>query len=109
MAQHEMTLSNGPACAAVLAAGIGSFALGVLVTLNEASAKISGMLNVYGPVGPLSGKTGVAVLVWLVAWAVLAGAWKDRQVDFGKVWGAALALVILGLLGTFPLVFDLFG
>jgi len=109
MAQHEMALSDGPACAAVLAAGIGSFALGVLTTLNEASAKISGMLNLYGPVGPLSGKTGVAVLVWLVAWAVLAGAWKDRQMDFGKVWRASLALVILGLLGTFPLVFDLFG
>jgi hypothetical protein len=109
MAQHEMALSNGPACAAVLAAGIGSCALGVLVTLNEASAKISGMLNLYGPVGPLSGKTGVAILVWLVAWGVLASAWKDRDVDFGKVWRAALTLVILGLLGTFPLVFDLFG
>ena len=109
MAQHEMALSDGPACAAVLAAGIGSFVLGVLTTLNEASAKISGMLNLYGPVGPLSVKTGVAVLFWLVTWAVLAGAWKDRQIDFGKVWKASLTLVILGLLGTFPLVFDLFG
>ena len=109
MAQQEMALSNGPACAAVLAAGIGSGALGVLVTLSEASAKLSGMLNLYGPVGPLSGKTGTAVLVWLVAWGVLAGVWKDREVDFGKVWRAALTLVIIGLLGTFPLVFDLVG
>ena len=109
MAQHEMAMADGPACAAVMAAGIGSFALGFLTTLNEASAKISAMLNLYGPVGPLSGKTGVAVVVGLVAWAVLAGAWNDRQIDFGKVWGAALTLVILGLLGTFPLVFDLFG
>jgi len=109
MAQHESVLPDGSACAAILAAGIGSFALGVMTTLNEASAKISAMLNLYAPVGPLSGKTGVAVLVWLVAWAGLAAAWNDRHVDFAKVWRAALTLVILGLLGTFPLVFDLFG
>jgi hypothetical protein len=63
----------------------------------------------YGPVGPLSGKTGGAVLVWLIAWAALGRVWKDRKVDFGKVWSVALTLVILGLLGTFPLFFDLFG
>jgi len=109
MAHDEMVESNGPACAAVLAAGIGSFTLGLTTTLNEASSKISGMFNLYSPVGPLSGKTAIAVLVWLVAWAILANSWKDRQMDFGKVWTGALTLVILGLLGTFPLVFDLFG
>lgn len=109
MAQQEAALPNGSGSAAILAAGIGSFVLGLLTTLNEASAAVSGALNFYNPVGPLSGKTGVAVVVWLVAWGLLARAWKDRDVDFGKVWGAALTLVILGLLGTFPLVFDLFG
>ena len=109
MAQPESAMPNGPAGAAMLAAGIGSLALGLLTTLNEASGKISGMLNFYGPVGPLSGKTGVAVLVWLVAWAALGSQWKDRQVDFGKVWSVALTLVVLGLLGTFPLFVGLFG
>ena len=109
MARQEATLPNGSGGAAILAAGIGAFVLGLLTTLSEASAAIRGALNFYNPVGPLSGKTGVAVVVWLVAWGILGGAWKDRDVDFGRVWSATLTLVILGLLGTFPLVFDLFG
>lgn len=109
MAQQPSALTNGAAAGAVLAAGIGSFVLGLLTTLAAASKVIGALLNFYNPGGPLSGKTTVAVVVWLVAWALLHGAWKNRQVEFGKVSSIAMLLVALGLLGTFPLFFDLFG
>jgi hypothetical protein len=34
--------------------------------LAEASPAVKNLLNWWNPVGPLSGKTGVAVAVWLV-------------------------------------------
>jgi hypothetical protein len=109
MAQQESVIPNGAGAAAALAAGIGSFVLGLLTTLSQASKAIGAALNFYGPAGPLSGKTTVAVVVWLVAWAILHGAWKNRQVELSKVSLVAMMLVALGFLGTFPLFYDLFG
>ncbi len=109
MAREETTIPNGPAAAAILAAGIGSLALGLIVVLSEASGTLLQALNLYNLVGPLSGKSSVAIVVWLVSWAALHVSWKERQVDFDKVTRFALILVGLGLLGTFPPFFDLFG
>jgi hypothetical protein len=58
----------GKALAAMVAAGVGCAALGVLTTLAELSPGLKNVLNFYDPVGPLSGKTTVAVIVWLIAW-----------------------------------------
>ena len=106
---NQQSENNGPIVAAMLAAGIGCLALGLTTSLAQGSKAISGMLNFYNPVGPLGGKTIVAVVVWLVAWGILASKWKDRSADFGKVYKVTLILVGLGLLGTFPPFFDLFG
>ncbi len=108
MRQPEPALNNGAAAAAVLASGIGSFALGFFTTLAEAAASVKNALNFYNPAGPLSGKTTVAVVVWLVAWAVLHGRWKDKEVDFSKTFVATLALIALGVLGTFPPFYEAF-
>ena len=62
----------------------------------------------YGPVGPLSGKTTVAVIIWLIAFEVLGTMWKDKEVDFSKVSLAAFISLALGILGTFPPFFELF-
>jgi hypothetical protein len=62
----------------------------------------------WNPVGPLSGKTTVAVAVYLVAWAILAAWWRGRNVRFAQVWTITLILLGLGLLGTFPIFFELF-
>jgi hypothetical protein len=107
MAKTE-TLNNGPAAAAILASGIGSLALGLLTTLAAANVAVSNFLNFYGPVGPLSGKTTAAVVIWLVVWVIFHGVWKNQQVEFTKVFIATLIMIILGLLSTFPLFFDLF-
>ncbi len=99
---------NGPAAAAILAAGIGCFALGLLVVLSEAVPAVKTALNVYGPVGPLSGKTIAQVAVYAVAWAGLAYAWRGKSVNFGRVFMVTLILLALGLVGTFPLVYETF-
>ena len=108
MAKKE-TLNNGPAAAAILASGIGSFALGLFTTLAQALTTARNALNLSDPVGPLSGKTTAAVVVWLVAWVVFHGLWKNQQVNFTNVFIGALVMIGLGLLGTFPLFFEVFG
>src|SRR6266704_1241965 len=60
---------EGPIAAAVIAGGVGAAALGVVTTLAEASTRVSDWLAWSDRVGPLSGKTIMAVVVWLVAWA----------------------------------------
>ncbi|HEY3001046.1 MAG TPA: hypothetical protein VGJ44_01740 [Kribbellaceae bacterium] len=104
----EAQLFEGPAAAAVLAAGIGATALGVATTAAEASTKVSGWLDLYSRVGPLSGKTIFAVAVWLVSWAVLHFAVKDRIGLSRRVLTITGVLIGLGVLGTFPTFFDLF-
>ncbi len=101
-------MPNGIAAAAILGAAIGVFALGLLTFLAEVNSGIARLLNFYPPAGPLSGKTTMAVVVWLVAWAVTHQAWRDREVNFGAVFGGSLLLIGLGLLLMFPPVFELF-
>jgi hypothetical protein len=99
---------EGPIAAAILAAGIGSFALGLFTTLAEASEGFKEFLNFYDPVGPLSGKTIGAVAVWLLAWAVLHLAYRNQAVESRRELAVSLILIGLGLLGTFPIFFRAF-
>lgn len=101
-------MRNGAAAAAVLAAAIGTAVLGLLTTLAAASKGIGVALDFYAPAGPLSGKSTVTVIVWLAAWIVLHVAWRNRQVAPRALTWLTLALVVLGLLGTFPPVFEAF-
>ena len=110
MATREVrqALTNGAAAAAVLAAGIGSFVLGLFTTLAAANEGIKGLLNWYAPAGPLSGKSSLAVIAWLVSWVVLHARWEDKEVNFDRVFVITLILIGLGLLLTFPPVFEAF-
>lgn len=99
---------EGPVAAAILAGGVGALALGVLTTLAEASPSIKEFLDLYSPVGPLSGKTIGAVLIWLVSWAVLHVFYRARAVESRKALAVALALIALGVIGTFPVFFQAF-
>ncbi len=100
-------LHDGKAAAAFLAAGIGSFFLGLMTCLSENIKAVENVLNMYNPVGALTGKTIVAILAWLISWAILNGIWKDRPMDAARVLPATYILIALGLLGTFPPFFDL--
>jgi hypothetical protein len=99
---------EGPVAAAILAAGVGALALGVLTTLAEASAPIKEFLNLYDPVGPLSGKTTGAVIIWLVAWVVLHLIYRAKPVESRLALTVSLVLLALGVIGTFPVFFQAF-
>ena len=109
-----VTKPNGPAAAAVLAAGIGSFVLGLFVTLNEMSTGIHDFLDFsknYGigsGVGPLSGKVILAVGAYLLSWIVLAMLWRGKEVNFRGVFMLALVLLAFGFALTFPPIFLIF-
>ena len=98
----------GQAIAAFVSAGIGCLAIGVLTTAAEASAGLKDTLNLYNPVGPLSGKTVGAVIVWLIAWAILHTLWKDKELPIKNWQALTWGLVLVGLLLTFPPIFLLF-
>ena len=97
---------NGSAMAAFLGAGIGSFAMGVIVLLNEAGIFAAPAL--FTPAGGVSGRTTLATVVWLVAWGLLHYRWKGREIVSGGVSELALILLGLGILATFPPVWGLF-
>lgn len=97
---------DGVLMAAVLAAGIGSSAMGLFVILNEAGLYSAPAL--YGGSGGVSGRTTFAVATWLIAWGILHWRWKDQRVARGPVMVATLVLVALGFLGTFPPVWGVF-
>lgn len=70
-ADHEGLKPNGPAAAVLLASGIGTFVLGLLTTLNEASTDVNEFLAFTDDVGPLSGKTIIAAGAFFAAWGIL--------------------------------------
>jgi hypothetical protein len=101
-------LTNGSGAAAILAAGIGSFALAVLTCAGDKLAAVKNSLIFYKPTGPLSGVTTSAILIWLVTWGILEWRWRNRTVGVGRISAIALALLGLSLLLTFPPIVDLF-
>lgn len=106
--QEDGSDVNGVA-AALVGAGIGCLAMGIVTTLSEALKPVADLLNVYKPTGPLSGKSLFAVVVWLVSWAALSRAAHNRQINVGRWITCSMICVVLGFIATFPLFFDLFG
>jgi hypothetical protein len=101
-------LTNGSGAAAILSAGIGSFALAVLAFAGDKSVAIKSSLNFYRPTGPLSGVTTIALLIWLFTWGILEWRWRKRSVPVTRISAIALALLGLSLVLTFPPFVDLF-
>jgi hypothetical protein len=99
---------HGGAAAAVLAAGIGAFLVAFIALLADKIPAIKSMMIFYKPTGPLSGVTTCAILLWLAVWLVLHRRWRGRMVAMQRVRAAALVLLLLGVLLTFPPVADLF-
>ena len=100
-------VTNGSGAAAILAAGIGSFLVGLLAVLADTIPALKSLMIFYKPTGPLSGVTTVAIVGWFAAWAILDARWRKREVALGRVNAIALLLVVLSLLLTFPPIADL--
>ena len=100
-------IPNGSGAAAILAAGIGCAAMGILAFANDASEAIGKLLVFYKPTGGLSGVTTLAIVVWFASWVVLGTMWRGRNVGLGAVGLLAFAGLAVGFLLTFPPVMDL--
>lgn len=98
--------AHGASLAAVMAAGIGAFAMGFLVIANEAGIYAAPPL--YAPVGGLSGRSTFAVITWLVAWAVLHWRWKAGGPDSDTVLRWTITLTVIGVMLCFPPVWGVF-
>ncbi|GAB4417423.1 MAG: hypothetical protein Fur0044_13090 [Anaerolineae bacterium] len=107
-ASAKAEVAVGVASAAFVASGIGCLVIGLMVTGAEMSEGLKNALNWWNPAGPLTGKTGVGVIVWLVSWVILHSMWKDKDVAFAKAFTVTLILIALGFLLTFPPIFTLF-
>ena len=107
-ARAALDRPNGPVAAVLLATGIGSLVLAILVVWAEASESFADSLAYSDRVGPLSGKTIWAVVAFLVSWAGLHAVLRRRDVTLHTVWLITLVLLALGLLGTFSPFFELF-
>jgi hypothetical protein len=103
-------VATGEAAAAFLAGGIGCFVIGLLTTLAAAPALVDlkNGLNWWNPAGPLTGKTGVGVIAFFIAWGVAHLLMKDKEVNLKTYVIVAAVLTVLGFLGTFPPFFEAF-
>ena len=98
----------GPVAAVFLAAGVGALVLGILTTLAEANDGIKSWLEWSTSVGPLSGKTIIAVIAFVVAWVVLGIGLRGRNPKPSGVFTWTAVLVAVGLVLTFPTFFQAF-
>ena len=102
-------MPDGAAWAAMLAAAIGCATLAFLIDLAEASKSISKHLSFYGPAGDLSGKSTLAIFIWLIAWFILHLRWKNRRIASpARVTAVTLTFILAALIASFPPFFELF-
>jgi hypothetical protein len=99
---------NGGIVAATVAAGAGCAALGLLTVASAASREFADLLTLYAPSGPLTGKATVAAIVYLIVWVNLHFRLRDRELSLSRGFLLTMALLLVGLAGTFPPVYQLF-
>jgi branched-subunit amino acid transport protein AzlD len=99
---------NGGIVAAAVAAGAGCAVLGLLTVLCAASPAFADLLNLYTPSGPLTGKATVSSIIYVVVWVNLHFRLRDRELSISRGFLLTMALLGLGLLGTFPPFYQLF-
>lgn len=106
--REQVLVATGAAAAAMIASGMGALVIGLMTTGAEISEGLKTALTWSDPVGPLSGKTGVGIIVWLLSWIAMNTIWKDKEYNLGKAFTITLVLIGLGALFTFPPFFELF-
>jgi hypothetical protein len=107
--ETDISVADRAMGAAMIASGIGSLVLGIAIVLSETNAGFKSLMTWTSGVGPLSGKSGISVIAFLVGWVVLHYAFKSKAVSLTTSFIITVVLVVLGLLLTFPPVFMSFG
>ena len=101
---NELNKPTGPVAAALLAGGIGSAVLGLVTLIYELDDKsaFSKSMTWNKSVGGLSGKSSLGIIAFFLAWVILHFVWKDKDTNFARISSISIALLVVGLLGTFP-------
>jgi len=99
---------NGGVVAAIVAGGLACAIFGFLAVATAASPAVAKLLTFYWPAGPLTGKSTVTIVAYLVIWPNLHYRLRDRHLDLYKAFLFTLFLIALGLIGTFPPFFQMF-
>ncbi len=97
---------DGPAAAALIAAGFGTLTLGIVTSAAAAAEGFKDWLAWDDDVGPLSGKTSVALIAWAVSWPLLHLALFRRNGILGAAIVITGIMFILGMIGIFPPIFE---
>jgi hypothetical protein len=100
---------SGPAAATILAAGLAAATLGLLTTLSQIIDGLGDWLAFSGRVGMLSGQTLGAVVVYFLSLAGLGFVWRRSSPPLRLVLVVTAVLIVIGLIGTFPPFFRMFG
>jgi len=108
MNAQTKSIPSGPAAAAMISAGIGGLTIGILTTGAVLSEALKNALVLYTPAGPLSGKTTFGIAAWLLSWLILNALWKNKDLNLRSAFTWTLVLLGLGLLLTFPPIFEAF-
>jgi cytosine/uracil/thiamine/allantoin permease len=77
-----------------------------LINLTELSTTFREWMLIHDEVGPLSGKTTYATIVFFAAWVVLHLLWKDRELDFRRVMFVAGILLVVAFILDWPPFFE---
>lgn len=101
-------VATGVAAAAMVSGAIGTFVIGLMTTGAVISPALKDALNWWNPAGPLSGKTSVGILAWLISWYLLDRVWHTQNRSLQQAFTITLVLIGLGLLLTFPPIFEAF-
>ena len=104
--ESDSRSADGAAAAAILAAAIGVAFLGILTTLAEANTDFHDWANWWNRVGPLSGKSSLGLISWLVSWPFLHLALFRRDNVLPTAIVLSLALLMAGMVLMFPPIFQ---
>jgi hypothetical protein len=107
--ESEVSVADQAMGASMIASGIGSLVLGIAIVLAEVSPALKAFLTWNKGVGPLSGKTGVSIIAFVLSWVVLHYAFRNKSISLTTSFIWTIVLVVLGLLLSFPPVFMSFG
>ena len=98
--------ADGAAAAALIAAGIGLFTLGLVTSAAAAAEGFKDWLKWDEAVGPLSGKSSLGLIAWLAIWPVLHFALYKRDGLLPAAIVISGFLMLLGMLGILPPIFE---
>jgi hypothetical protein len=105
----DISVADRAMGASMIASGIGALVLGIAIVLAEVNPDFKTFVTWNSGVGPLSGKTGLSIIAFIISWVALHYAFQRRAVSLTTAFLITLVLLVLGLLLTFPPVFMSFG